>query len=158
LPLILKGCLLLVFIILNHPPLLLLFLLLLLAPLIYLDGLLIILEVLLDFIFEVGIEIMLGRIVRQDGCGIFGPHGALFVVPKVWLIPKEHVVILFHACKLLICKFFHLVFLYVNEVGMRILNVLAVALFVGVHDLLDYGRLFPIVLLLLRVLSKLILD
>lgn len=119
---------------------------------------LIILKVLLDFIFQVGIEIMLGRVVGQDGCGIFGPHGTLFVVPKVWLISKEHVIVLLHARKLLICKFVHLVFLHVNEVAVRILNVLAVALLVGVHDLLDYRRLFPVVLLLLWIASKLLLD
>ena len=68
------------------PPLLLLFLLILLTPVIYLDGLLIIIKVLLDFIFEVGIKVMLCRVVGQDGCGIFGPHGALVLVPKVWLI------------------------------------------------------------------------
>jgi hypothetical protein len=119
--------------------------------------LLIILKVLLDFIFQVGIEIMLGRVVGQDGRGIFGPHGALFVVPKVcWLISVEDIVVLFHARKLLVCNFVHLFFLYVNEVGVRILNVLAAAVFMGIHDLLDYGRLFPIVFFLLRVLKLLL--
>jgi hypothetical protein len=139
------------------PPLLLLFLLLLLSPVIFLDGLLIIIKVLLDFVFEVSIEVMLCRIVGQDGRGILGPHRALIVVPKVWLIPVKHLVVLIHARKLLICKFIHLVFLHVNEVGMRILNLLAVAVFMSVHDLLDYGSFFPIVLLL-RIVSKLLLD
>jgi hypothetical protein len=36
--------------------------------------------------------------------------------------------------------------------------MLAVAVFVGVHDLLNYRRLFPIVLLLLRIVSKLVFS
>ena len=40
---------------------------------------------------------------------------------------------------------------------MRILNVLAVAVFMSVHDLLDYGSFLSIVLLL-RIVSKLLLD
>ena len=139
------------------PPLLLLFLLILLTPVIYLDGLLIIIKVLLDFIFEVGIKVMLCRVVGQDGRGILGPHWGIIIVPKVRLIPVEHLVVLIHARKLFICKFIHLVFLHVNEVRMGVLNVLAVAVFMSVHDLLDYGSFFPVVLLL-RVVSKLLLD